>query len=136
MIAPAQLREFLRFCIVGFIGFLLDAALLELFVTAGLPAPLARMISMPSALQLTYVLHSRFTFPAPFSFRAWLKFMIANSTGALVNYFTFLLSFWLLPMPNALLQRQAALAVGTMVGLFFNYWANRRFVFKAGNHDA
>lgn len=123
--------QFLKFCVVGLIGALVDAALLELFVHLGLTPFYARILSMLSALQLTYILHARFTFCRPRSLKGWSAFMLANSTGASVNYLSFFTAFSLLTTDSPLLQRQLALLIGTAAGLAFNYWANRRFVFAA-----
>ena len=61
--------------------------------------------------------------------REWLRFMLANGVGALVNYATYTLcvSFAPVPISNPLL----ATAVGVGVGLVFNFTLSKRFVFKA-----
>ena len=125
----ARLHEFLRFALVGFVGFVVDAGLLELAVFLGLPAQSARVISILLALQVTYTLHGRFTFRrhGGYSRRAWLQFMLANLIGALLNYGTFLL----LLIDDTRPTRLVALLGGTGVGLCFNYWANRKFAFRA-----
>ena len=128
-----RLHEFLRFCVVGFIGFVVDASVLELLVWLGLSAPQARIFSILVALQCSYLLHATFTFRGKAkTSRAWLKFMIANLTGAGINYLTFLAIFTYSPIENPLLHRQTALVGGMSLALFFNYWANQRFVFRAG----
>ncbi|MES2983814.1 MAG: GtrA family protein [Pseudomonadota bacterium] len=133
----ARLTEFLRFCLVGFIGFFADAALLELLVRAGLNTPCARVISLCCAMQVTYVLHDRFTFRHAVREarrRTWLTFMLANFTGALINYATFMLVLAQDAIADAMLSRQVALICGTAIALGFNYWANSRFVFAAKEH--
>jgi putative flippase GtrA len=126
--------EFLRFCLVGFMGFVADAAALELLVYACMPVPLARICSILFALQVTYVAHSRFTFrhltPAPLpTLRRWPRYMLANLMGAMVNYAVFYGTLSLALLAQPLLNRQFALIAGTAVALVFNYWANRRYVF-------
>ena len=61
--------------------------------------------------------------------REWLKFLLANGIGALVNYgtYTVLVSFAPAPFGNPLL----ATAIGVGVGLVFNFTLSKRFVFKA-----
>lgn len=128
----ARFHQFLRFCVVGLIGFVVDAAALELFVWFGLPAPFARVISMNIALQCTYLMHRSFTFKGHGNPRkAWIKFMAANLTGALINYLVFLAALTYSPFSEPLLQRQFALFCGMGVAVNFNYWATRRFVFGA-----
>jgi putative flippase GtrA len=128
----ARIREFLRYCIVGGLGFLVDAGCMELGILAGLAAPEARILSILTALQCTFLLHSMFTFKThnARTRSGWSKFMLSNLTGAMLNYLIFLVLLFVLPIPDALLLRQCALAGGVSVALFFNYWANRRFVFR------
>jgi putative flippase GtrA len=123
--------EFLRFCIVGGIAFLVDAAILEFLVLGEVPASTARVISIAIALQVSYLLHRRFTFSArhPHSTRRWGKFMAANLIGAVINYSTFLGLLAAALSADADTARALALLGSTFVALMFNYWANRRLVF-------
>lgn len=124
--------RFMKFCVVGGIGFLVDAMLLELGVRAGLITPVARLFSVMVAMQVTYALHRAFTFREADvrGVRPWAKFLLSNALGAAVNYGVFLGVLAVLVLDSALLERQAALVAGTAVALGFNYWANKRFVFK------
>lgn len=126
-----RILEFLRFCIVGFVGFLTDAVMLEIFVACDVPTRIARLFSMALALQVGYVLHQIFTFRGRggFSTRRWLHFLALNLVGVAINYSIFLAGLALFPISDAQMQRQAALVAGTSVALAFNYWANGRFVF-------
>jgi putative flippase GtrA len=128
-----QFSQFLRFCIVGGIAFAIDAAVLELALALGIPNPsLARIISLLTAMQAAYILNLRFTFrhSAGHNARTWGAFMTSNLTGALINYAIFMaVLLWILP-DHSRTARVAAIVAGTGIALFFNYWANRRFVFK------
>lgn len=129
-----HLPRFLRFCLVGGVGFLVDATLFELVVRAGMALELARIVSLFIAMQVTYRLHRAFTFGAVDvrGHRPWMKFMVSNALGAVVNYLAFLLALRLIHIDHAMLDRQAAVAVGAGVAMFFNYWANKSFVFRVG----
>jgi putative flippase GtrA len=129
MVTP-RIREFLRFCVVGFAGFATDSSLLELLVSAGLAAPIARIISMVCALQVAYLLHGVYTFRGRgFSKRRWLKFNLYNATGAGLNYVLFLIVLYLAPLDDAQMNRQLGLVIGTAVALAFNYTTTKKFVF-------
>lgn len=124
-------REFLRFCVVGGTGFVVDAGILEMFCHYGVSAPIARAVSIAVALQVTFLLHGFYTFKTRggFSRQRWLQFMLFNLVGAALNYGTFLLVLMLPLLEEPLPHRYLALVMGTAVGLVFNYTSNRRFVF-------
>lgn len=124
---------FWRFCLVGGIGFLTDAMLLEFGVAAGLDPAIARVISISVVLQFTYALHRRYTFRAVQrrGVRQWLLFLAANLFGCAVNYGVFLCALALLATGEARLDRMLALCLGTGVALVVNYTMNRFVVFAA-----
>lgn len=159
MTSPSRMKEFLRFCLVGGIGFIVDSVVTNVlfFILAKENMDMvlvARIIGIFVALQVTYALHRVFTFrtQTPHSSRNWLKFMQFNLIGAAVNYVVFIivgafLTRWIAPYISAsesfympLFDAQtllfgvveSAVIAGTIAGLLFNYWANRRFVFRAG----
>ena len=116
---------------VGGTGSVVDAGVMEALVACGLPAAMARLLSILTALQVTYFLHGTFTFRDHdgYRLRGWAKFMGCNLTGALINYLLFLAVLSCTPFGEPRLDRLTGLVVGTGVALWFNYWANRRFVF-------
>ena len=128
----ARAHEILRFLIVGVTGFAVDAGLLELFVSLGLAAAVARIFSIALALQVSYLLHGNFTYRshAGMSRKGWIKFMLSNLVGAVLNYVIFLtvLSLDVAHDPRA--SRWIALFVAVFLTMGFNYWANRRFAFR------
>lgn len=124
--------QFARFCISGSVAFTVDATLLELVIHyANMPAHLARCISAPIAMQVAYVLNLTFTFrhQEGFSFKTWWRFIAGNVTGAALNYATFVTVLYFFMNHASRLDRMIAIVAGTGIGLVFNYWANRRFVF-------
>lgn len=133
MITRVRIGEFLRFCLVGGIGFLVDWGVLEQCVEGGMPTLPARTLSILVALQVTYVLHEAFTFRthAGYRLRRWLQFAGWNLLGGAVNLAVFMGMVQLLGgvVADAWIGRLLAMVTGTAVALVFNYWANRRFVF-------
>lgn len=119
----------------GGLAFIVDAAILEFLVLGQVPASTARVISIAIAMQVSYLLHRRFTFSSrhPHSSRRWGKFMATNLIGAVINYSVFV---GLLTVPlseDADTARALALFGSTAVALVFNYWANRTLVFVAAS---
>jgi putative flippase GtrA len=125
--------SFLRFCVVGGVGFLCDALVLELGVAAGLTPLIARLVSMAFALQVTYILHRFYTFSStqPASKTEWLRFMASNSLGVVVNYSIFALGLYLIPIQEMETRRWVAFVSGTLLAMILNYLLNRHLVFKA-----
>ena len=131
VVSAARAGELLRFVMVGFFGFCVDAMLLELFVRIGFVPAIARIFSIALALQVSYALHGIFTYRnhRGFNRKSWLRFMASNLIGAAINYGIFLavLAADLAHEPRA--SRMIALVTATAITLSFNYWANRRFAF-------
>lgn len=128
----AGLFRFTRFCAVGGVGFLTDALVLEAVVRLGMQPVFARLISMAAALCVTYGLHRLITFQVRHStsWNEWLRFLMWNGAGALLNYGIFLTMLMALDGQPPLLRRQGALVVATGTALLFNYWANAQRVFR------
>lgn len=128
--------RFFRFCLVGAVGFLLDAATLYwlLALTALGPLP-ARLLSYLVAATGTWLLNRRYTFldgegGRP-PHREWLHYLAMNAVGGGVNYLTYAL----LVLTVAAVHSQPVLgvAVGSAVALLFNYLANKHWVFRVAS---
>ncbi len=125
------MHEFMRFCAVGGVAFMVDAGVLELLIALEMPALAARVFSIAVALQCSYLLHGAFTYRTHhgYSIQSWRLFMTSNLLGAAINYAVFAGVLGAALGPDAESSRWIALVAGTGVALFFNHWANRRFAF-------
>ncbi|HYD19679.1 MAG TPA: GtrA family protein [Patescibacteria group bacterium] len=126
--------SFLRYLLVGGIGFLVDAGLLELFHYFGLSIYAARGLSMTLAIGITYWLHKNFTFtdsaaPAKTAAQA-AAFVGCQLLAAAVNYGLFCVALALLP--PMFLTRLLALCCGVGAGLVVNFVLLRFLVFPTG----
>lgn len=126
---------FLRYLLVGGLGFVADALLLEIFVRLGLSVYVARFLSMTLAMGCTYALHRNFTFtdaakPAHTALQA-AAFVVCQCVAAAVNYGVFCLLLWLLPEPVGTIGRLFALCWGVGAGLAVNFVLLRLLVFRA-----
>lgn len=125
------LHEFRRFGTVGFIGFMVDAA-----VVYGLRESLglygAGLAAYFAAATTTWAFNRAWTFAGRGSgsaFRQWLLFLSANMIGAVLNRGTFFLLVWLVPLCAA--HPVLAIVAGVAAGLFSNFSMARRVVFRA-----
>ena len=128
--------RFLRFAAVGAAGFVVDESVLAVMQRlVGLDPYSARAISIVAAMSFTWWGNRNLTFREHAAegtaaiAREWLRFVAANSVGALVNYGTYaaLVRFAPWPANNAYL----ATAIGVGIGLLFNFTLSKRLVFRA-----
>ena len=123
-------RQILRFGLVGGVGFLVNAGLVEVLAHALGPGR-AQMLAFPVAASATWWLNRRYTFPAGRRtwHREWVIYLAANGLGWLANNGTFFLGIALYPLAH----RHPALAVaaGSLAGMVFNFLLSKRFVFGA-----
>ena len=130
MVAAAA-APFLRFCLVGGLGFVIDAGALALLVYGlGADPMAARALSFLVAATATWATHRRFTFrvAARPSGLEWLRFVLANGAGGLLNLGVY--SALLLGAPPPLGLPLPAVVVASAVAVVFNYTASRRLVFR------
>lgn len=129
----ASSGQFLRFAVVGTVGFLVDAAVLTLAVAgAGLGPYVARLVSFAAAATVTWYLNRRFTFAAhregTGAMRQWTRFLAVNALGACINFgvYAALIHTVSLARQHLLL----AVAAGSIAGLASNFTMSRAFVFR------
>ena len=123
--------ELARFAAVGAIGFVVDAAVLQLLVSVASWSPFAaRAVSFPVALACTFTLNRLWTFRGlrlPLA-RAYGAYGAIQVVGALINLFVFSACVVLAP---PLYERPViALGIGATVALLFNFYATRSVVFR------
>ncbi len=127
----SRTQRFLRFLAVGVLGFVVDAGL-TLLLSQGnhLHALAARVPAFVAASAVTYALNRCWTFAARSSawLRGWRHYLAVTSIGALLNYLTYALTIVLVgTSPRTTL---AGVALGSIVGLGFNFALSDRIVFR------
>lgn len=121
--------EFLRFCIVGVLGFFVDTAgTLGAGAIFGLSPPAARVIGFLLAASATWLLHRSFTFNSGGGLRSWFQYLAATAFGASVNFVTYLA--WLSINGSTRLHVVLGIAAGSMVALMVNFAISKRVVFR------
>jgi putative flippase GtrA len=123
--------QFLRFCLVGGVGFVVDAGVLVLLIHLGLDRYSGRVLSYLVAATVTWGLNRRYTFAgaAPQKpHRQWAQYVGVNAFGAGVNYVVYAGCL----LASNFLYRNPVLAVaaGSAVALLVNFAANRYLVFR------
>lgn len=135
LLGPARAalaQEFLRFGVVGTIGFVTDTATLYAVLALGSGLYLGRAISYIVAATTTWLLNRVWTFRhraggAP-ARRQWALFLVVNLGGFILNYGTYaaLVTWW----PLAAAHPVLAVAAGSIAGMFSNFFLSRAIVFS------
>ena len=128
-----MIRQFLRFGLVGTIGFLVDAGTLALLLELGMGLYGGRVLSFLLAMTTTWVLNRRFTFRDSHPERAkqWARFALVAALGGAINYGVYA---WMVShLAQAAAWPTIAVAAGSLAGYLFNFTAARRFVFQRPN---
>ncbi len=128
------LQAFLRFALVGCVGFVVDFATLCSVVALGANPYWGRIISFLLAATCTWAMNRAFTFNASRSKmswpRQWLAYLMANSLGAAVSFGVYSLILYRAGNFGA----QTAffgVGFGSLSGLLVNFSLSHFFVFGA-----
>jgi putative flippase GtrA len=125
-----SLLQFLRFGVVGTVGFVVDTAVLYAGLGAGLGLYGGRALSYLVAATTTWALNRAWTFrgqgegPA---MRQWALFVVLNLVGFAFNYGTYAA----LVAGSAVVAQHPVIGVaaGSLAGMVGNFVLSRRFVF-------
>ena len=127
-----DLTRFLKFGVVGTLGFVVDAGVMQLLVSfAGVGAIEARAVSIPTAVLATWLLNRSFTFgktsAAP-ALASLARYVAVSAGGATINF----LVYTALVMASAALAAtpMIPLAIASVVALVFNYLGSKHFAFR------
>ena len=126
-------QQFLKFCFVGGIGFVVDAGSFTILTSQlGMDLVTARFISAAGfGMTTTWLLNRSLTFRGHSGGRIWveyLRFAFANGLGLLINIGT----HTVLVENVDVVRRYPILGIvaGTAVGLGFNFTTSKYFVFR------
>jgi putative flippase GtrA len=124
------MNQFLRFAVAGVIGFLVDASVLRLLVSAfNFNLYSGRFASYLCAASVTWYLNRRFTFrnrAAPAA--QWLRFVLVNTIGAGANLGVYALMVGMLAVGRAF--PTLAVAAGSLAGMCLNFTLMKKLVFR------
>ncbi len=130
-LSPA-LRQFLIFCVVGTLGFVVDVAVLYA-LAPWLGWYGGRVLSFWAAATTTWLFNRRFTFSGTRAtgsgiWREYGKYLVTMLGGAALNYGAYVAVLHWYHGPYAALLGVAA---GSIAGLVANFASARYFVFRA-----
>ena len=122
------MARFVRFGMVGVIGFAVAAGVLQALMALGLGPVGARAIAIPVAVLATWSLNRTFTFPQAQQgpmLASLARYVAVSATGAAVNFavYTALVLAGVPPF--------AALAVASVTAMFVNYLGSKHFAFRS-----
>jgi putative flippase GtrA len=120
------LNQFFRFCVVGAVGFVIDAGILQSLVSGiGANPYLARIISFFVAASATWLMNRRYTFEVEHAatHSEWVRYVALMVLGAVVNYGAFAISITAWSLARA--QPWLGVAVGSVAGLGINFMTSR-----------
>jgi putative flippase GtrA len=130
---PEAHRQFISFCIVGGVGFIVDNGSLSVMVRIfGVDPIVGRVFSIAVfGMTATWYLNRTFTFRNRRDQPIWqeyLRFVAANGVGNLMNF----IIYTVLVKNVALFGHipELATVVGTAVGIAFNFTGAKYFVFR------
>jgi putative flippase GtrA len=117
--------QFLRFAVVGTLGFLVDTAvLLTLARLLAMPPVPARVCSFLCAATATYLLNRRFTFRAVAESKGrWLPYVCLAALGAMINIGVY--RAWISTGGQDAVQLVVGSALGSVAAMFFNFFTSR-----------
>ena len=126
--------RFLKFSGIGIVSFGVDVLVFQATLSLlGMSPYVGRLVSFVVATSAAWWLNRTFTFHDADCGRPdlqWARFFAANLVGGTANYAVFAIMIATLPIAAA--NPVLALAAGSLSGVFFNFTAYRRYVFRSG----
>ena len=118
------MSQFVRFCLIGALGFVIDAGVLQLLLQTVATNPYkARIFSFLAAASFTWICNRHYTFRTTnrASRAEWLRYIGLMTLGALVNYAVYALCI----ASVAYAQPWTAVAAGSVAALGVNFTLSR-----------
>ena len=126
------MNQFLRFCVVGSIGFVIDAGILQLLVLgSGMNPYIARIFSFLVAASSTWFMNRHYTFNVEHhaTRSEWARYIALMLLGATVNYGAFAICITVWEFARA--QPWLGVAIGSVAGLTINFLTSQLLVFRS-----
>jgi len=121
---------FARFCLVGVVGFVVDAGVtLVLTQAAGWPPLTGRIFAFVIAATVTWSLNRRFTFRSERGASSWGPYVMLTGVGAGINVGAYMAYLWLAGESGVNIL--TGVALGSVAALAFNFFASQA-IFKRG----
>lgn len=124
--------RFFRFTVVGAVGFVVDAGVLQALVSlGGWGLVEARAVAIPVAVFATWLLNRTLTFPESHggpALRSLMRYFAVSAVGAGVNFVVYSV---LVFASQAMAARPLVpLAIASVIALIVNYLGSKHFAFR------
>jgi len=126
------LTQVMRFGVVGAVGFVVDGGLLWLLISLDFDPYLARALSFPIAVIVTWALNRNWTFRETRDISRkgqFRRYFGVQTAGTLTNYAIYSAVIGL--FGAAALTIFVAFALGSLIGSFINFFGARKVAFRA-----
>ena len=126
------MSQFIRFGIVGAIGFVVDSAVLYALLWCSFGYFEGRIISFLCAAYTTWRINRRFTFEPHASrsaFKEWGSYMVAVSLGGSMNLLAYRLV--MSSFPHSVILPLLAVGAGSLAGMIVNFVGAKLWVFRS-----
>jgi putative flippase GtrA len=121
-----------KFALAGLAGFAVDAGVLHLGLSSGLPPATARAISIVSAMQITFLINGLLIFKCLTRgtvLRHWASYMATSGFG---NFCSYMIFITLTSLHGSVLSKAwVAFPVSTFAAYLINFAGARLLVFRA-----
>ena len=124
----ARIKRLAAFVVAGSCGFLTDAGLLHVLITYTALGPyFGRVVSIGTAMMVTWLINRNFTFEKPERATAdeGIRYAFVGILSALLNYSVFATLIYTMP----LIQPLVAVVGASLAAMGFSYFGYSRFVF-------
>jgi Predicted membrane protein len=130
-----EVRRFLKFCVVGTVGFIVDTGLLNgLIFIGGVIPVIAKAISFIAAVTNNFLWNRYWTYPESRSKPLWQQvsqFFVVNTAGLGINLMVFgTASTFLIPRLGMKWGVNLSQIIAVGVALFWNFFVNRFWTFN------
>lgn len=116
---------FVRFCVVGVIGFAVDAGATVYLTQSVDRDPLqARVVAFLLAATVTWALNRRFTFRSKAGVSTWVPYVMLTAVGAAINLGIYLA--WIRFAGEDAFGVLSGVGAGSIAALSFNFLASRK----------
>ena len=126
--------QFVKFGLVGVVGFGVDVGVLKLgMLVFGFGPYSARALSFCAAVFTTWICNRSFTFRGQrggSASREGLTFLLVCCGGFVLNYGTY--AALVASVPFILHHPEGGVAAGSLAGMFFNFGLSKKLVFRDG----
>jgi len=128
----ADSSRFLRFTLVGAVGFVVDAGVLQALISLAGWGPIeARAVAIPTAVFATWLLNRTITFPESHggpAVASLMRYAAVSAVGATVNFVVFSLLVFVSQAMAAV--PLVPLAIASIAALVVNYLGSKHFAFR------